>query len=200
MRKGTHSQMTKRAIAAALKHSMAQKPFSKITVQEIIDQADINRNTFYYHFEDMYALFRWMIEDEVLTAVRQFDLLVDYEETIEFVMDYVLQNTYMLNCALDSIGRDELKRFFSQDFIEISGRIVTKAEAAAGKKLSDAYRDFLTQFCTEAIASYLVDWIRNKESRDKRQTIDFISTTIRVMVTGAIDEMGMPVNEENIAQ
>lgn len=190
MKQGTKSQLTKRALAAALKQSMAKKPFSKITVQEIISKTDINRNTFYYHFEDMNALFRWMIEDEVLNVVRQFDLLVDYEETIEFIMNYVLENDHMLNCALDSIGRDGLKFFFYKDFEGIAERIVRQAEQQMNRRISDDYRAFLVQFCTGAIASYLIDWIKEKEHQDKHQTIEYISTTIKSMITGAIGELG----------
>ena len=188
MKRETKSQLTKRALAAALKQSMSKKPFSKITVQEIISKTDINRNTFYYHFEDMNALFYWMIEDEVLNVVRQYDLLVDYEETIEFIMNYVLENDHMLNCALDSIGRDGLKVFFYKDFENIADRIVRQAEQQMNRTISDDYRTFLVRFCTGAIASYLVDWIRDREY--KHQTIEYISMTVRTMITGVIGEFG----------
>ena len=34
---------------------MEKKPLSKITVSEIIADCGVNRKTFYYHFEDIYA-------------------------------------------------------------------------------------------------------------------------------------------------
>ena len=33
-----------------------EKPLDKITIQDIADQCGINRNTFYYHFDDIYSL------------------------------------------------------------------------------------------------------------------------------------------------
>ena len=110
---------TKRMLAASLKKFMAKKPFSKITVSELIADCDINRNTFYYHFEDIYALLRWMLETEAIEVVKQFDLITDYEEAINFVMDYVEANDHILNCAYDSIGREEMKRFFYPEFTGI---------------------------------------------------------------------------------
>ena len=44
---------TKRLIADTLKMLMLTKPFSKITVSEIITACRINRKTFYYHFESI---------------------------------------------------------------------------------------------------------------------------------------------------
>ncbi|WP_295208123.1 TetR family transcriptional regulator [Ruminococcus sp.] len=38
------------------------KPLSKITVSEIVADCNINRKTFYYHFEDVQSLLKWTLE------------------------------------------------------------------------------------------------------------------------------------------
>ena len=76
----------------------------------------LNRKTFYYHFEDVYALLKWTLEEEAIEVVKKFDLMVDYEEAILFVMDYVDSNKHMINCAYDAIGSEEMKRFFCFGF------------------------------------------------------------------------------------
>lgn len=60
-----------------------------------------------------------MLEAEAIEVVKKFDLLVDYREAVLFVLDYVKTNKHLLCCAYDSMGRDEMKRFFS-DFIGIT--------------------------------------------------------------------------------
>ena len=45
--------------------------------------------------------------------------LNNYQEAIAFVMEYVEQNDYLINCAYDSIGREEMKRFFCADFYHV---------------------------------------------------------------------------------
>lgn len=57
---------TKQALAAALKEKMLKKSFSKISVSELIDASNINRKTFYYHFEDIYALLKWTFEQDAI--------------------------------------------------------------------------------------------------------------------------------------
>ena len=47
---------TKKAIALALKEVMKTKPLSKITVNDIAEECSINRQTFYYHFQDIQAV------------------------------------------------------------------------------------------------------------------------------------------------
>lgn len=90
---------------------MKKKPLGKITVSEIITDCNVNRKTFYYHFEDIYDLLKWMLEQEAIEVVKNFDFLIDYEDAIKFVIKYVKENSHILNCAYDSMGRDELKRF-----------------------------------------------------------------------------------------
>ena len=62
------SQQTKWALAAALKKLMAQKPLEKITISELTDLCHIKRQNFYYHFEDIYDLMRWMFQNEAVAG------------------------------------------------------------------------------------------------------------------------------------
>ena len=47
------SNLTKRALAAAMKELMEQMPFSKISVSDIAEQCGMNRKSFYYHFKEV---------------------------------------------------------------------------------------------------------------------------------------------------
>lgn len=76
-----------------------------------------------------------MFEEEALHVVQHFNLLTNYEEAIHFIMDYIEQNEYIISCAYDSIGRDEMKHFFYNDFYEITSSIIDQAEERSGKKL-----------------------------------------------------------------
>ncbi|MCR5632282.1 MAG: TetR family transcriptional regulator, partial [Eubacterium sp.] len=69
------SLITKRAIADSLKELTKEKPFDKISVKDISEKCGINRQTFYYHFEDKYLLLRW---------IYQTDLLDKYMDDVDF--------------------------------------------------------------------------------------------------------------------
>lgn len=83
---------TKKLFAEALKKIILQKSFSKVTVSELIRECGVNRKTFYYHFSDVYDLLKWTLEQEAIDVVKNFDLIIDYEEAILFVMDYIEKN------------------------------------------------------------------------------------------------------------
>ena len=55
---------TKILMAEALKRLIKERPFAKITVQDIVTECNINRNTFYYHFTDITELL-----SEIITSL-----------------------------------------------------------------------------------------------------------------------------------
>ena len=72
---------TRDAIFKALRTLMEQKRYSAITVQEIIDEANIGRSTFYAHFETKDDLLRSLCS-EIFYHVFT-DLLPQEEDTLD---------------------------------------------------------------------------------------------------------------------
>ena len=68
MRRGNpvvaESGVTKKVLAYALKNLMETRPLNKITVGDICEACDMNRKSFYYHFQDKYDLVNWIFYTE----------------------------------------------------------------------------------------------------------------------------------------
>ena len=157
---------------------MRTKPFSKITVSEIIAACKINRKTFYYHFEDIFALLKWMFEEEAIEVVRHFDLLIDYEASIRFVMQYVDENDYIISCVYDSIGRDAMKQFFYADFVGVVTSVIDAAVAEHGKNIDPAFKVYVAKFYAEAIAGMLIDWAKERDKHDREKIVGYLTSVI----------------------
>lgn len=54
-------EKTLRALCTALLEVSKAKPFQKISVRDLCEYAEINRSTFYMHFEDKYHLLAYML-------------------------------------------------------------------------------------------------------------------------------------------
>ena len=155
------SQRTKELLAATLRREMEKKPLSRITVSDIVRETGINRKTFYYHFEDIFALLRWTLEQETVKIVQDYDLLMDFPEVVQLIVDYVRGNRHMLNCAYDAMGRDGLRRFFHDDIYPIIGRAIDSYAANMGVTVAADYRHFLGELYTEALAGLLISLLRD---------------------------------------
>ena len=178
----THEEstlQTKKALAVSLKKHMEKKPLKKITVNDIITDCNVNRKTFYYHFCDIYDLLKWILEQEAVEVVKQFDLLTDCREVLVFVVDYVEANAHILNCAYDSIGRDEMKRFLCSDFYEVIHNYIDDVEKEKHLNSPEEYKSFLCELTTEALAGMLINLFKNKQGYDKERMIHYLSLTLQ---------------------
>lgn len=169
------SKNTKLMLAASLKKIMEDKPFSKITISDIVNDSDVNRKTFYYHFDDIGSLMKWMLEQEAIEVVKNFDLMVDHEDAINFVIDYIEKNEYMINGIYDSMGREGMKKFLYDDFIGLLDAFIRNVEEDFDATLEDDFRFFLCQFYAEAIAGMIINLFRDKIEISKEKVIDYIT-------------------------
>ncbi len=176
MKERATTLMTKKALAASLKKLMEKSALDKISICEIVEDCGVNRKTFYYHFNNIYDLVDWMFEEEAIESVKQYDFIRDYENAVRFSMDYIEENEHVVNSALDALGRDELKKFFYNNFVDNMRDIVD--EISKDMTIPKDYIDFLINFYTESFASLLIDWIRNRAEKDKEKYIKYISLTL----------------------
>ncbi|MGN0517497.1 MAG: TetR-like C-terminal domain-containing protein, partial [Acutalibacteraceae bacterium] len=124
----------------------------------------------------------WMLEEEAIEVVKQFDMVVNTEEAFRFVMDYVEENKHIINCAYDSLGHEELKRFFYTDFNSILFGAIKSGEDKLGISLDESFEEFLARFYTEAAAGILIDWIKNRVSQDRETVLQNLLLIYRVSI------------------
>lgn len=182
------SMNTKKALSASLKKLMEHKKISKITVTEIITDCGVNRKTFYYHFEDIYALLKWTLEQETTEILKNFDLLLNPKEAIMFVMDYVDKNVHILNCVYDSMSIHELRRFFHSDFYDVILSIIKGVENEHGISLPSDFERYMADFYTNALVGVLTDYFRHKEERNRNELIEHTLFMLKTSIPDIIDE------------
>jgi probable dihydroxyacetone kinase regulator len=177
---------TKKAMAASLKKLMEHKPLSKITISDIVKDCGINRKTFYYHFPDIYALLKWMLEQEAGKVIGQFDMMIDYEDAIIFVMKYVNNNKHILNCAYDTMGREGMMQFFYSDFIGIIRTVIDNVVSEEHLEPPEDYEEFICDFYTQAMSGILINWLQGKSVCSPKKTVKYLSNILRVSLPEAL--------------
>lgn len=178
--------MTKQKLSKTLKQLMKQKPFNKITVSELIKECNVNRKTFYYHFQDIFELLKWTFEQEAFSIVKQYDITKDYEIIISFAYDYITNNSYIINCAYDSLGRDVLKSFFCTDIKTVVQSIIKSKEESIGIELTENFRTFLCSLYTEGIAGMIINTAQHPKDCSKEKLIEYFSIIINNSISSVI--------------
>ena len=83
---------TRQTIIKAFTQLLDEKPIKKITVKDIVERCDINRNTFYYHFQDIPSLVREMLEEKIDQLIEDHYHAGQPIECIRPLIQYGLKN------------------------------------------------------------------------------------------------------------
>ena len=182
------SDQTKYALAAALKELMEQKPIDRITIHDLTERCGIRRQTFYYHFEDVYDLLRWMFQEEAVALLKQHEGMLLWQEGLLQLFRYIEDNRAVCLCALRSVGREHLKRFFEADIHVIIHRAVEQIGRELGALQVGVSEDdiaLMTHIYVVALAGITESWLLGEIDRTPEQMVAFTDQVLQDHIRGA---------------
>ena len=152
------ARRTQAVIMQAFMDLLARKPYDKITVKDVIEKADINRNTFYYYYENIPSLLKALFEQEIQSFSNST------EKSDSFAKEYMrASNLVRTNRqALRHLYASENRALISQFLETASGLFVERfvRQAAAPYILSEEGIYYVTHFYSYAIVGLTMRWIR----------------------------------------
>ena len=180
---------TKIQMAQSLKKFIKDRPFSKITVQDIVADCNINRNTFYYHFENTYDLLSFVYEQEVKNIVDSFHMAnATIPEAIDFVLDYIDKNIPLCTCAYESLGEQQLKIIFEKDLRGFVGATIDYFSNQAGIKHSEDFKSFVSFGFTNLLSAQIIWYIRHNGDLDKEIFRECLQTFYTASLKAVMEE------------
>ncbi len=102
---------TKNAIKESFLKLLDQKPLNQITVQNIVEDCGISRNSFYYHFADVPALITEIIKEHVDKAIAQYGKLDSLEDCMVAMVRYAKGNRRMVMHMYRSVSRETVEDY-----------------------------------------------------------------------------------------
>ena len=151
------SASTKRALADSLKKLLAKKTLDKITVRDITDDCNVNRQTFYYHFHDVYDLVEWILTEEVALYISDGLTKENWKDVMRRMMDEMSKERSFMTNVYYSLSRRELDRFLQKISRPILEEITDRA--CEGKNISDEDKSYIVELFTYALCGIVTEWI-----------------------------------------
>ena len=159
---------TKIVLAASLRNLMKTKPFDKIKIREIVDGCGLNRQTFYYHFQDIYELVEWMYQHDGELIIKDTYKTGGLYATAHQMLDYIENHKDELINIVSSKAEDYFFRYLRAGIAKCYDMAIDKL--TDGRRVTKAYKGFLSAYFTCAAAGVLAEWI--KETGADRLTSD----------------------------
>ncbi len=171
------SNITKRALAAALKELMNELPFEKISVAQICEKCDMNRKSFYYHFKDKYDLVNWIFDIEFIEFAQAFSNEMQFNERVDLlreVCEYFYKNRSFYKKALNIKGQNS----FSEHLREYCQPILKlRLKNLIGEGADD---EFILDFFTDAALCAIERWILNKNCIAPEELVQKLKIVIEI--------------------
>lgn len=182
---------TKSSLAASLKKLMMRKALHKITISDIVSDCCVNRQTFYYHFKDIYDLLEWIFKTEAVDSISDCKTYDTWQQGFLKIFQYVYNNKSFCINTLNSMGREHLELFLHKEIFHLLIDVVE--EVAQGSSLSKKEKEFISNFYTFAFIGILTSWMRDG-MKDKPESIiekveRLINGDIEKVIKGTIREV-----------
>ena len=157
------ADFTKKAIRNSFLKLLNEKPLKQITVRDIVDDCGVNRNTFYYHFQDIPQLIETIIREDAEQIIAAHPTITTVQEYLEAAIGFALNNRNAIMHIYRSVNRDLYEQY--------QWRVCQHAAAAfidqilTGRKVPDADRalliDYVKCVCFGIVMGWLEDGMRN---------------------------------------
>ena len=175
-------QRAKAAIISSFKDLLGKHPIDKVTVKEICTQCGVNRQTFYYYFEDIMDIFKYVIFKELSQDIASNRTFVTWEGGFLATMHYLKSNSKMILHIYNSSYWPEANVYFSSLSNRLLSDVVDECIEATGAKLTDKNISFIINFYRHVFNGLMIDWV-NEGMKDDPETI---LEKLLLMITGSI--------------
>lgn len=145
----------KARLGESLKKFMANEPLDTISVIKITKDCKVNRQTFYYHFRNLYDLLTWVYLNEEIELPANKEL----EEGILIILRYVKHNSALITNTLASAAKDLVREFLFNYLYNVSLAYINKKDR--DMKLTGNERKLLARVYGAGIASSVIAWIED---------------------------------------
>ena len=183
------SQLTKRAITESFMKLINQVPFDKITVKEIVEDCGVNRNTFYYHYSDIYALLDEILENETRRVLTEKLTESSWRDAILESCSFALKNKKGIYHIYNSLSRRKIDAYLYQVMGHIMYDFVKKQ--AEGIPVKEEDLRLIADFYKCAFVGLILQWLDNSMKQDPEYIVDkifsYLEGNTRNMLENAVE-------------
>ena len=176
------SNITKRALAAALKELMEEMTFDKITVGHICNKCEMNRKSFYYHFKDKYDLVEWIYYTEFVGAMRE----KTHKDSMGILLDiclYFEENRKFYRKVLKYDGQNSFFEYFKELLTPwIEKRVLDIFE-------NDENNSFYISFFSDAFINAIKKWLLESNDISAEKFVSLVFSCIQGVAENVVKDI-----------
>ena len=151
---------TEHRLAETLKEMMSEMPLDDISVTTLVKKCHVNRQTFYYHFLDIYDLLTLVFLDENIPGIED---VKNIQQLMRCIFDYYQKNKGFIDATNNSAAKDLFQSFVYNATYKTILKIVN--EQKDSKKLHHNDRKSIARFYAQAYANSIVYYLSTYKNK-----------------------------------
>ena len=153
---------TKKILKDTFWEILEEKPFNKITVQDIVNRCHVNRNTFYYHFQDIPSLMIDSIEDWIEDIIQQYGTTDSPVDCLTYMAEECMKRKKALLHLFRSVQNDA----FLSRLSKMADNVIRTYVDKVGKyeQISKAEKEILIKCHKWMFVGSLLEWLEKGAS------------------------------------
>ena len=154
----------KREIKNSFIKLLTERPISQITVKDIVEDCGVNRNSFYYHFQDIPSLLEEIIVEMTAKVIENLPEESTFEEKVTAALEEINLNKRMIYHIYGSSNRE----FYEQQLMKICD-YVTRTYIRSrdySEKVASKDLEFVISYLKCELFGQLIDWLNHDMSYD----------------------------------
>lgn len=172
----SESAVTKKLIADGFKAVMEKKSFEKITILDITDHCGLNRQTFYYHFQDKYELLNWILHTEVIIPFTE-DLTIDnWNDKLLGILYVIKDNGRFYANAFNTSHGDEFRRYLLEAITKVLLDVIN--QLADDRPINSEDKNFVAEFLSYGVLGSVIKWVRTGMKESPEATAAFLQELV----------------------
>lgn len=155
---------TKELIRNEFIELLNKKPIHNLTVTELARKCDIERKTFYYHYENLTELIKEIFQEELTMVVEEFNETLSWEDSLILAAKFILENKKAIKHLYQSDYREDVEKYVFSIAGEIMYKYVERASEETDAK--DVDKKLIAYFYQCALSSALIQWVATDMKTD----------------------------------
>lgn len=164
------SSMTRQAIIRAFLKLLDERPLNQITVKDVVLECGVNRNSFYYYFEDLPTLLEEVLKSEADRLIAGHASVCSLEDCLGMVIDFVLKHRRAVMHTYNASNRSVYERYLDR----VSRYAVSEYVHTKFRKIpaDPADQELLIHFFKCVLTGEALDWLAHGMAYDLRQQME----------------------------
>jgi len=179
------TEMTKLILSKSLKKLLSKKPLNKITVKDIVSDCKLTRQTFYYHFQDIFELLDWTYKNE-LGHILHTANNSSWDIVIKGILNYIKENKSMFAYTIQSVGREHFEQAVYPNLYEFSKNKIYKASLELEIPTDKIH--FLANLQTITLLSVIIQWANNGMKENIDEIVQMLDMTLNSAMSNILQE------------